>query len=96
MIYEAPIMIQSDLTIKNIIADGKPREQTRKDMKMETIYLLPVADCDFLFNSSPEANERFAQTYRERMRMAATLDYVPDSLETLMAIEYQKGLQLNK
>lgn len=54
---------------------------------METIYLLPNLDyCAFLDDDTD--TESNIQVLRERYRLAATLDYIPDSLETLRAIEY--------
>ena len=49
----------------------------------EPIRLLPQFDSLLPFD-----NDKFYEVFRERLRIAATLDYVPDSLETLRTIEY--------
>ena len=55
---------------------------------MKTIHLLPTDDeIAFHLNLGTE-NMSYALIGDERRRIAATLDYIPDSLETLEAIEY--------
>ena len=46
---------------------------------MKTIHLLPISD--------PKTTD-FAKAFRESQTIAPTLDYIPDSLETLKAIDY--------
>ena len=48
---------------------------------MTIIHLLPISDPEINLKNSREA-------FTESLRIAPTLDYIPDSLETLQAIDY--------
>ena len=48
---------------------------------MKTIHLLPI--------SEPKHSAKdFRKAFEEKLLIAASLDYIPDSLETLKAIDY--------
>ena len=55
--------------------------------KMNTIHLLPEFTSDM---TSAERDARFMENWE----MAATIDFIPDSLETLRAIDYTELIML--
>lgn len=62
---------------------------SRKEEK--TIYLLPQFPCSNLLDDSDLLDdiEKFAKVFKERRKKARTLDYTPDSIQTLLAIDYE-------
>ncbi len=48
---------------------------------MTTIHLLPISD-------PKTSTKNLGKAFAESQRIAPTLDYIPDSLETLQAIDY--------